>query len=314
MAYLLFHHRPCQVQILETETGMVVWPQLMSPLDFGSRGERRRWHILAWSKAWLTPAVFELIAHDKEAFARHCQSMLAVCRQPRQPLQHFVLSHRDPSLQHWLQARSQRADTDRSGTSWQGVHQQAARALGVAWPIDPKTHPSLAALPAALLQCLTARQREALFLYVLKHVPNWVSERKHWQECDSDLFLDLSQSWGRIPSRKGCSTTFLPRSITVTLGQARLLTPLEVAKFHGWDTQAHPFAALVAQDDMQQKGKRKSTKHDKEAIQARAAFTWTEVMDLFGNSFNGYTMMASLIVGLLHLQGPWHNKFAASSK
>lgn len=312
--YPLYHCLPCQVRILETETGMVVWPQLMSPLDFGSRGERRRWHILAWNKAWLAPAFLDQIARDRGAFAQHCQDVLALCRQPKQALHNFMLSDRNPSLQQWLQARPAQATTERSGTSWQIAHQEAARVLGVAWPIEPARHPTLATMPTGLLQSLTARQREALFLYVLKHVPDLVSEKRRWHEEDSDLFLDVSQSWGRVPSRRGCCPTFLPRSIPVTLGQSRLLTPLEVARFHGWDTEAHPFAPLAIQDHTQKKGKRKSSGRDHDTIQARAAFTWTEVMDLFGNSFNGYTTVASLIVGLLHLQGPGHHKFAAGKK
>lgn len=283
---------------------MVVWPQLMSPLDFGSRGERRRWHILAWSQAWLAPAFVEQVAHDKEAFARNCHAILALCKQPRQLLQNFLLSAADPSVQQWLQARPVATAADQSGTSWPALHQEAARVLGVAWPIDPKIHRSLAALPSDLLEALTPRQRDVLFLYVLKHVPALQSEKTSWQESDSDLFLDLSQSWGRVPARKECCTTFLPRSIPVTLGQCRLLTPLEVAKFHGWDTQAYPFGPLGTQDQGQRRLKRKSTHAEQDWTQPRAAFTWKEAMDLFGNSFNGYTTMASLIVGLFHLQGP----------
>lgn len=307
---------PPQVQTIETSLPMHVWPHRISPLKHGSRGQRWRWHFVCWAASSLSDRAKCLLLQSQRAFLDECQRLLTATQIPKQPLSCFMLPAGHPQVQRWL-ATVPSCDNSEAQlmAGWVVQHQSVAAGLQCSsWPVRPQEHPALKELATGrLLQTLTPRQRDGLCLTILQKFPKLPQLRRTWAVTDHDVFVDVEQGIGRMPIGNGNCPVVLPNSLLVSLAQQRLVTPIEHALFHGWNLLLEPVGLAPAERTRKRKASGAIA-----PVQGgggeEALFSWREVQSLFGNSFNGYSVAASLLTGLVFYRCPHDSRLDGSAE
>lgn len=268
------------MRILEARLGLIVWASKVSPLDFGSRCQRLRFHFFCWRATNMTTSMRELWAANKQQFLHECNSHLALCKRPSQPLTAFMLPAEHVVVREWMDTLCKRRrckdSEDQSAQKWPSEHAEAARVLGISMPSGED--PVWAQVHLGTLASLTPREKSLLGLHLALEGDIQISQRS-WKQRGTDKFVDLLHTVGRSSSHLGAPRALLPRSRLVSLAQMRFVTPAEAFRFQGWDLACHGPSSSAVCD-----------------------LTWSQAMDLCGNAFNGYSAAMSILIGLLWAQ------------